>query len=74
MTNLVIFRGRLRALLSVFIINFCIELRCEWVYTKNLEFFNGVLLHSSVAIETCFGQLGLYPENCDSYSFKCNSI
>ena len=40
MTNLVIFRGRLGALLSVFIIIFFrIELRCEWVNTKNVEFF-----------------------------------
>ena len=45
---------------------FRIELRCEWVNTKNLEFFHGVLLHSSVAMETCFGQLGLYLENSDS--------
>ena len=39
MTNLVIFRGRLGALLSVFIVIFFrIELRCEWANTKNLEF------------------------------------
>ena len=37
-----------------------IELRCERVNTKNL------LLHSSVAMETCFGQLGLYLEYRDS--------
>ena len=53
-SNLVIFRGRLRALLS------------ECVNTKNLEFFHGMFLHSSVAMETCFGQLGLYLENSDS--------
>ena len=64
-SNLVIFRGRLRALLSVFII-FRIELRSECVNTKNLEFFHGMFLHSSVAMETCFGQLGLYLENSDS--------
>ena len=26
--------------------------------TKNLDFFNGMLLHSSVAMETCFGPWG----------------
>ena len=57
MTNLLIFRGRLEALLSVFIVN------CH-----------GMLVHSSVAMETCFGQLALYLENCNSYTFKCNSI
>ena len=41
---------------------------------KYLDFFHGMLLHSSVAMETCFGQLGLYLENCNSYTFKCNSI
>ena len=30
---------------------------------ENFEFFQGMLLHSSVAMETCFGKLGLYPEN-----------
>ena len=65
-SNLVIFRGRLRALLSVFIIVFRIELRSECVNTQNLEFFHGMFLHSSVAMETCFGQLGLYLENSDS--------
>ena len=60
MSNSVIFRGRLGAFLSV--------------NTKNMDFFHGMLLHSSVAMETCFGQLGLYLENCNSYTFKCNSI
>ena len=45
---------------------FRIELRSECVNTKNLEFFHGMFLHSSVAMETCFGQLGLYLENSDS--------
>ena len=45
---------------------FRIELRSECVDTKNLEFFHGMFLHSSVAMETCFGQLGLYLENIDS--------
>ena len=45
---------------------FRIELRCEWVNTKNMELFHGMLLHSSVATETCFGQLGLYLEIRDS--------
>ena len=41
---------------------FRIELRCEWVNTENLDCFLGMLLHSSVAMETCFGQLGSYLE------------
>ena len=45
---------------------FRIELRSECVNTKNLEFFHGMFLHSSVAMETCFGQLELYLENSDS--------
>ena len=53
---------------------FRIKLRCEWVNTKNLEFFHGMLVHSSVAMETCFGELALYLENCNGYTFKCNSI
>ena len=39
---------------------FRIELRCEWVNTKNLESFLGMSLHSSVAMETSFGQFGSY--------------
>ena len=74
MTNLVIFRGRLGALKCFYYKIFRIELRCEWVNTKNLESFHGRLVHSSVAMETCFGQLGLYLENYNSYTFKCNSI
>ena len=31
--------------------------------TENAEFFHGMLLHFSVAMETCFGQLGSYLEN-----------
>ena len=31
--------------------------------TKNLESFHRMSLHSSVAMETCFGQLGSYLEN-----------
>ena len=30
--------------------------------------------NSSVAMETCFGQLGLYLENYNSCTFKYNSI
>ena len=45
---------------------FRIELRCEWVNTKNLDFFHGMLLHSSVAMETCFSQLGAYLKNWES--------
>ena len=65
MTNLVIFRGRLRALLrKCFHCKiFRIDLRYEWVNTKILEFFHGMLVHSSVAMETCFGQFGSYLEN-----------
>ena len=36
------------------------------INTENLEFFHEILLHSSVAMETCFGQFGLYFENCNS--------
>ena len=48
-TNFVIFRGRLKCFYYEI---YSIELRCEWVNTKNLEFFHGMLLHSSVAMET----------------------
>ena len=67
MTNLVIFRGRLKALLSVFIIKF--PHRTEmWMglIPKIWILFHGMLLHSSVAMETCFSQLGSYLENRDS--------
>ena len=66
MTNLVIFRSFKGTSKCFYYKVFRIEPRCEWVNTKNLEFFNGMLLHSSVAMETCFGQLGLYLENRDS--------
>ena len=65
-SNLVIFRGRLRAVLCFYYKVFRIELRSECVNTKNLEFFHGMFLHSSVAMETCFGQLRLYLGNSDS--------
>ena len=45
---------------------FRIELRSECVNTKNQELFHGMFLHSSVAMEMCFGQLGVYLENSDS--------
>ena len=41
---------------------------------KYLDFFNGMLLHSNVAMEMCFGQLGLYLENCNSYTFIANVL
>ena len=49
---------------------FCIELRCEWVNTKDLEFFIGMLLHSSVAMETSFGHI--FIKRCEDkhYSLK----
>ena len=64
MTNLVIFRGRLRTLLSVFIIKlFTYNYYVNVLIRNFLDFFNGMLLHSSFAMETCFGQLGSYLEN-----------
>ena len=36
---------------------------CYWVDTKNLKLFHGMLLHSSVAMETHFTQLRSYLEN-----------
>ena len=44
---------------------FCIELRCEWVNTKNQKFLMECC-HIPVLYETSFGQLGLYLENRDS--------
>ena len=48
MTDLVIFRGRFTSK-CFYYKTFRIELRCEWVNTKNLDFFHGMLLHSYVA-------------------------
>ena len=58
---------------------FSIELRCEWVInTKIFDFFHGMLLHSSIAIETCFGQLGssllLKLECLLVYIYICNEL
>ena len=47
--------------------NFCIELRLIRVDLKNLEFFNGVLLHSCVAMVKHFGQFEPFRANCDDY-------
>ena len=63
MTNLVILRSFKGTSKCFYHKIFRIELRCEWVNSKNLEFFHGMLLHSSVAMGTCFGQLGLFLEN-----------
>ena len=65
-SNLVIFRSFKGTSKCFYYKVFRIELRSECVNTKNLEFFHGMFLHSSVAMETCFGQLGLYLENSDS--------
>ena len=35
-------------------------------YYEKFGIFHGMFLHSCVAMETCFGQLGLYLENSDS--------
>ena len=59
------FIGSLRALLNV-IKFFLIELSHEWVDVKNIEFLNGILPHSGVAMETHFDQLRSYLENCKS--------
>ena len=43
--------------------NFCVELRLVRVDLKNLEFFNGMLLHSYVAMVKHFDQFEPYPAN-----------
>ena len=43
--------------------NFCLELRLVRVDLKNLEFFNGMLLHSCVAMVKHFDQFEPYPAN-----------
>ena len=53
---------------------FRIELSCEWVDAKNLKLFHGMLLHSSVAMETHFAQLRSYLENRNNYAFKFDLI
>ena len=45
--------------------NFCLELRLVRVDLKNLEFFNGILLHSRVAMVKHFGQFGPFHANCN---------
>ena len=44
--------------------NFCLELRLVRVDLKNLECFNGMLLHSRVAMVKHFDQFEPYPANC----------
>ena len=48
--------------------NFCVELRLVRVDLKNLEFFNGMLLHSYVAMVKYFDQFEPYPANCRTRS------
>ena len=40
--------------------DFCVEPRLVRVDLKNLEFFNGMLLHSCVAMVKHFGQFGSF--------------
>ena len=44
--------------------DFCVEPRLVRVDLKNLEFFNGMLLHSYVAMVKHFDQFEPYPINC----------
>ena len=44
--------------------NFCLELRLVRVDLKNLEFLNGMLLHSYVDMVKHFDQFEPYPANC----------
>ena len=46
--------------------NFCVELRLVLVDLKIFENFNGMLLHSYVAMEKHFDQLEPYPANCNN--------
>ena len=46
--------------------DFCVEPRLVQVDLKNLEFFNGMLLHSCVAIVKHFGQFGPFRANCSN--------
>ena len=46
--------------------DFCVEPRLVRVDWKNLEFFNGMLLHSCVAMVKHFGQFGLFRANCSN--------
>ena len=43
----------------------CVEPRLVRVDLKNLEFFNGMLLHSRVAMVKHFGQFGPFRANCN---------
>ena len=46
--------------------DFCVEPRLVRVDLKNLEFFNGMLLHSCVAMVKHFGQFGSFRANCSN--------
>ena len=46
--------------------DFCVEPRLVRVDLKNLEFLNGMLLHSRVAIVKHFGQFGPFHANCSN--------
>ena len=46
--------------------DFCVDPRLVRVDLKNLEFFNGMLLHSRVAMVKDFGQFGPIRANCSN--------
>ena len=45
--------------------DFCVEPRLVQDDLKNLEVFNGMLLHSYVAMAKHFGQFGPFHANCN---------
>ena len=45
--------------------DFCVEPRLVRVDLKNLEFFNGMLFHSCVAMVKHFGQFEPFRANCN---------
>ena len=45
--------------------DFCVESGLVRVNLKNLEFFNGMLLHSCVAMVKHFVQFGPFHANCN---------
>ena len=46
--------------------DFCVESKLALVDLKNLEFFNGMQLHSCVAMVKYFGQFGPFRKNCSN--------
>ena len=45
--------------------DFCVEPRLVQGNLNNLEIFNGMLLHSCVAMAKHFGQFGAFRANCN---------